>query len=282
MEFLDTHQHLIYRDPLRYGWTDDVPVLARRDFTLEDYAALTASKGIIGTLFMEAGADDADYQAETRFIAGKIGGALLGQIASCRPETDTGFESWLEECETLGVKGFRRILHVMPDDLSTSETFRRNLRKIGAKGLPFDLCFLARQHGLALDLLRACDDQVFVLDHCGVPDIAGGAFTPWAASLRALAAFPNLYCKLSGITAYCAPGQHATTDLAPWVAHVLDCFGPDRMVWGSDWPVANLGAGLPKWLAQSAELLAQLTPQEAAAIAQLTARRVYGIQSVTL
>ncbi|WP_022705574.1 amidohydrolase family protein [Pseudorhodobacter ferrugineus] len=277
MQFIDTHQHLIYRDHMRYSWTDDIPALAQRDFTLEDYAALTFGKGIIGTLFMEAGADDADYQAETRFIAGKIGGALLGQIASCRLEEDEGFDAWLEECESLVVKGFRRILHVMPDDLSGSETFRRNLRKIGAKGLPFDLCVLARQHAVAEDLLRACDDQVFVLDHCGVPDIAGDAFAPWAASLRLLAAFPNLYCKLSGITAYTAPGQAEVADLAPWVAHVLDCFGPDRVIWGSDWPVANLGVGLPKWIDQSKALLAGLSPAEAAAITHLNARKVYGL-----
>jgi predicted TIM-barrel fold metal-dependent hydrolase len=277
MAFLDTHQHLIYRNPLRYSWADDIPALADRNFTLQDYAALTTGAGILGTLFMEAGADDADYQAEARFIAGILAGQLLGQIASCRPETDMGFDAWLEECEGLGVKGFRRILHVMPDDLSTSETFRRNLRKIGAKGLPFDLCFLARQHAIAEDLLRACDDQAFVLDHCGVPDIAGGAFGPWATSLRRLAGFPNLICKLSGITAYCAPGKGTVAELAPWVAHVLDCFGPDRVVWGSDWPVANLGAGLPKWIAQSCALLAALSPDEIAAISHRNAQRLYRV-----
>lgn len=277
MEFLDTHQHLIYRDPLRYSWTDDIPALAQRSFTLSNYAALTAGKGIIGTLFMEAGADDADYQAEARFIATLLREPLLGQIASCRPETDAGFDAWLEECEGLGVKGYRRILHVVPDDLSRSETFRRNLRKIGAKGLPFDLCFLARQHDVAAELLRACDDQIFMLDHCGVPDIAGGGFAPWAASLRRLAAFPNLNCKLSGITAYCAAGQGETADLMPWVAHVIDCFGPNRIVWGSDWPVANLGVGLPKWIDQSRALLAALGPDEAGAITQHNARRIYGL-----
>jgi predicted TIM-barrel fold metal-dependent hydrolase len=277
MEFLDTHQHLIYRDPLRYSWTDDIPALAQRSFTLKDYAALTAGKGIIGTLFMEAGADDADYQAEARFIATLLREPLLGQIASCRPETDAGFDAWLEECEGLGVKGYRRILHVVPDDLSRSETFRRNLRKIGAKGLPFDLCFFARQHDVAEELLRACDNQIFMLDHCGVPDIAGGDFAAWAASLRRLAAFPNLNCKLSGITAYCAAGQAETADLMPWVAHVIDCFGTDRIVWGSDWPVANLGVGLPKWIDQSRALLAALGPDEAGAITQHNARRIYGL-----
>lgn len=277
MEFLDTHQHLIYRNPLRYSWADEIPALATGNFTLDDYAALTVGKGIIGTLFMEAGVDDGDYQAEARFVARLIGGSLLGQIASCRPESDAGFDAWLEQDESLGVKGYRRILHVMPDDLSTSGIFRRNLRKIGAKGLPFDLCVLARQHGTAEDLLRVCANQVFVLDHCGVPDIAGGGFGPWAASLRRLAAFPNLYCKLSGITAYCALGKGTVADIGPWVAHVLDCFGPDRVLWGSDWPVVNLGAGLPNWIDQSEVFLSSLSADEASAIAYRNARRIYAI-----
>lgn len=277
MEFLDTHQHLIYRDHLRYGWVDKHPTLSQGSYTLAEYDALTYDAGIIGTLFMEADADEVDYQNEARFIAGLIGGRLLGQIAACRPETDAGFDAWMDEASSLSIKGYRRILHESPDDLSRADGFRRNLRKIGAKGLPFDLCVLARQHGVAEEVLRVCDDQVFVLDHCGVPDIAGGGFADWAASLRRLAGYPHLYCKLSGITAYCAPGKGEVADLAPWVAHVLDCFGTDRVVWGSDWPVANLGVGLPKWIEQSRTLLAGLSADERAAVAHQNARRIYAV-----
>ena len=85
---------------------------------------------------METGVDDADYQAEARLVAGMVGqSGLLGQVASCRPEEDAGFEAWLDECEGLQVHGFRRILHVMPDELSQTPTFRRNLARIGARGL---------------------------------------------------------------------------------------------------------------------------------------------------
>ena len=274
MQIIDTHQHLIYPDHLHYKWVKNHAALSDRSFTRPDYHALTKDQGIIGTLFMEADADD--YQAEARFIAGLIGGALLGQVASCRPEVDAGFDAWLEEGQALGVKGYRRILHEAPDDLSQSDRFRRNLRKIGAKSLPFDLCVLARQHSMAEDLLRACDDQMFVLDHCGVPDIAGGGFADWAASLRRLAAFPHLVCKLSGITAY-AGGRHDLPDLRPYIDHVLNCFGAGRILWGSDWPVANLGAGLPEWLAQTQTILAALSQDEAAAIAHKTAHRIYGL-----
>jgi predicted TIM-barrel fold metal-dependent hydrolase len=276
MEFIDTHQHLIHRGAIGYGWTAGIAALASGDFTRADYDALVAGKGIAGTVFMETGVDEADFRAEGRMVAGMIGtGGMLGQIASIRPEADAGFDDWLAECAGLGVVGFRRILHVVDDGVSQSETFRANLRKIGAAGLPFDLCFLARQLPIAEALVRACPDQVYVLDHCGVPDIAGGAFDDWAAGIDRLAALPQVSVKLSGITAYCAPGTASVALLRPWVDHLLDRFGAHRMLWGGDWPVVNLGAGLPGWIDLTRALLAPLSADEQAAIAQGTARRVY-------
>jgi predicted TIM-barrel fold metal-dependent hydrolase len=276
MDMIDTHLHLIYRARAGYGWTSGIPALATGDFTMEDYLALTAGLGVAGSVFMEAGVDDADYKAEARFVAGLVGkGGLLGQIASCRPEEEAGFDDWLDECEGLHVHGFRRIMHVMPDELSRSPTFRRNLARIGARGRVFDICVLARQLPIAADLAAACPDQPLVLDHCGVPDIAGGAFADWAKEITALAALPHMCLKLSGITAYCAPGTATQGVLQPWVDHVLSAFGPDRVLWGGDWPVVNLGVGLPDWIALTRRLLAGLTHSEQAQVFQGTARRVY-------
>ena len=276
MDLIDTHQHLIYRQSLGYGWTAGVPALATGDFTLEDYTRLSAGCGIAGTLFMECGVDDGDYQAEARLIAALVGQqGLLGQIASCRPELDAGFDAWLEECAGLNVVGFRRILHVVPDEMSQSPGFRANLRKIGARGLPFDLCFLGRQLALAADLARACDDQVLVLDHCGTPDIAGGDFAGWARGITALAGHPNVMAKLSGISAYCAPGSASLAQVQPWADHVLQSFGADRIVWGSDWPVVNLGVGLADWTRMTRSLIAGLSSAEQQALASGNARRIY-------
>lgn len=276
MEFIDTHQHLILRDKIGYAWTAGLPALASVDFTQADYAALTAGLGVAATLFMETGVDDVDYQTEARVVAGLVGRhGMLGQIASCRPEDDAGFDAWLAECDGLHVVGYRRILHEITDDLSQTSTFRRNLAKIGARGLPFDLCFLARQLPIARQLAMACDDQILVLDHCGVPDIAGGAFEDWAQAITNLAALPHVMCKLSGISRYCTPGTASAPLLQPWVDHVIQSFGPDRVLWGGDWPVVNLGAGLPGWIAMTRAMLADLSPAEQLAIAQGTARRVY-------
>lgn len=280
MGLIDTHQHLILRETIGYAWADALPALAGRDFTREDYAALAS--GVTATVFMETGVNDDDYKTEARLVGAMVGTAvggipMLGQIASIRPEEDAGFEDWLDEGRALGVVGYRRILHESADELSQGATFRRNLRRIGARGLPFDLCFLARQLPVAEALLAACPDQQFVLDHCGVPDIKGGGFDPWAAGMRRLAQMPHLMVKLSGITAYCAPGQATLEAVAPYVRHVLDVFGPERMLWGGDWPVVDLGAGLPGWIGMTETLLSGLTPEERAAIGSGNARKVYGL-----
>lgn len=280
---LDTHQHLIYRDKAGYGWTGGIPPLAEGDFTLAVYADLVKGLGVGGSLFMETGVDDPDYQAETRFVhelAGKSGSGISGIIASIRPETDDGFDAWLEETRNLSVVGYRRILHVEEDGVSQTEAFRKNVRKIGDAGKVFDLCVLARQLPIAVDLAKACDNTSLVLNHCGVPDIAGGGLDPWRTELAALAEVPNVFCKLSGIMAYCAPGEASLDVLRPYVDHVLRCFGPDRMVWGSDWPVVNLAKGLPEWIAVTRAILETLSPDETKAIAHKTAEGVYKVSLV--
>ena len=276
---IDTHQHLIHRDLLRYRWTEKIGPLAQGCFTTTDYARDLGGRGIAGTLFMECAVEDADYRAEARIVAEHIrrpDSGLIGQIASCRPETDDGFCVWLDEGPSLGVVGYRRVLHVVPDAVSQSATLRRNLKLLGQRGLPFDMCFFPRQLGaLALNLIQDCDSQVLVLDHCGGPDIVAGDFDSWARDIAAIGRHDHVVCKLSGLTAYCAPGPHDAATLRPWVDHVLECFGPQRMLWGSDWPVVNLGAGLAGWIDITRALLASLSPDERAQIESGTARRVY-------
>jgi len=281
ISLLDTHQHLVYREKASYGWTKDIPSLAEGNFTLDDYKTLTEGLGIGGTLFMETGVDDPDYQQETRFVkslADNSDNGMIGLISSIRPESDEAFETWLEETIEMGVVGYRRILHVMPDDTSQSDIFRKNVRKIGVSGKTFDICFLPGQLPIACKLAKACENTKLILNHCGVPDIAGDGLDPWRQDIKALAQIPNVICKLSGLMAYCAPGTSSLETIEPYVDHVLNCFGPNRMVWGSDWPVVNLAKGLPEWIAVTRKILGKLSADEASSIAYGTAQIVYKVK----
>ena len=275
MKLIDTHLHLIDRSVTGHAWTARAPALAGRDFPLEEALALYGGR-VAGSIFMEVAA--LDWQAESRWIAGLVReGRLLGQIANCRPETDEGFEAWLEEGRDLGVVGYRRILHEdVAEDVSLSEGFRENVRRIGRAGYPFDVNVLGRTLGLARDLARACPDVQFVLDHCGTPDIAGGGWEVWAEGLREVAACPNVAVKLSGISAYASPGTASLATLRPWIDHVIETFTPARMVWGSDWPVCNLGLGMEGWLDVTEAVLGELSEAERDAIGWRNAERIYG------
>jgi len=279
ISLLDTHQHLIYRENSTYAWTKDIPPLAEGNFSVDDYNSLASELDIVGSLFMEVDADD--YKKESHFInslSKNPTNRIKGLIVSIRPENEEGFESWLNESIEMGVIGYRRILHVAPDEMSQSDIFKKNIRKIGAVDKTFDMCFLAKQLSLAIELAKACDNTRLILNHCGVPDIAGGDIDPWKKNITELSKLSHVTCKLSGLMAYCPPGTSSLETIQPYVDHVIESFGPSRIVWGSDWPVINLGKGLQEWISVTREILSKLTDDEAQDIAQSTAKSVYKVE----
>jgi predicted TIM-barrel fold metal-dependent hydrolase len=279
IKLLDTHQHLIYRDAATYSWCKDIPPLAEENFTVRDYINLTEGLGIGGTLFMETGVDDSDYQNEAEHVhtlSKNSNNGIKGLIVSVRPEENT-FDSWFEKTIEMGVSGYRRILHVMPNETSLGQTFIKNVNKIGKVGRSFDICYLPTQLSVAYDFAKSCDETNLVLNHCGVPSIAADEIEQWSKDIKRLSELSNVTCKLSGLMAYCAPGKSSQETIQPYVDHVLECFGPNRMVWGSDWPVVNLGKGIQEWIAVTRNILSKLSEDEAAAIANVNAQKIYKV-----
>ena len=279
---IDTHQHLIHPERFNYSWAEDIPPL-QGSFRLEEYLAASAGCGIEGTIFMEVDVDAHQSADEARFFCGLAEDAtsgILGVIAAARPENE-GFEVHLDAIAHAKLAGIRRVLHTQPDELSRSDLFRHNLRLLGRRGLTFDLCVLQRQLDDALDLVRACPGTRFVLDHCGVPDIAangaprGAGFLQWAGAVRMLAAEPNVWCKISGLSVYSSEAQRNGEGLHPYLATVMEAFTPSRCLWGGDWPVVNLGCGLPTWCGLTRQFLARFSGAERDAVLSLNAQALY-------
>jgi predicted TIM-barrel fold metal-dependent hydrolase len=248
---IDTHLHLVYRDVLRYPWIKDVPAL-QQDFSAERYRTEALRCGIGAAIHMEVDVDESDIETETKHVkalSAEPGSLLRGAISACRPE-HAEFPAFLERAlADPFVKGFRRVLHVMPDDLSESATFRANIGRLKGGGRPFDLCVMPHQIGRASALADLCPDVQFVLDHCGVPDIKDRAEHPWREHMVEIARRPNVVVKISGVVAYADPAGWTLADIRPYVEHSIACFGWDRVVWGSDWPVCTLTASLSTWMA---------------------------------
>lgn len=245
MQRIDTHQHLIYPEHFNYDWTAGFPALAGRPFRVDDYVSAAEGLGISQSIFMEVDVPEDQSTSETAFfckLAEDPTSRIAGVIAACRPENDD-IAAQLEATAHSRLLGYRRVLHTQPVELSTTSLFRQNVARIGEAGLTFDICALPDQLATAAALIDACPDTQFILDHCGIPPIASGDLSWWRDQVRKISRRPNLACKISGIIAYAASEITAET-LRPVVEQAIDCFGWDRVLWGSDWPVCNLTSGL--------------------------------------
>lgn len=274
MTIIDTHLHLIYLDRFSYPWLDGAPAL-QHQFTAERYFAEAEKLGIEAALHMEVDVAESDIEAETRFVT-KVHPKVIGAIAAGRPE-QANFAAQLDTLASIGgVKAIRRILHTLPDELSQTPLFAENVRRLASHHLTFDLCVRADQLGIGRALVAKCPDVQFVLDHCGVPDIAGAGLDPWRAGITAIAKLPNIAAKVSGIIAYA--GADPTTEvLRPYIEHIIESFGWDRVVWGSDFPVCTLTANLTKWVGITNEVIAGTSADEKAKLLRENARRIYRI-----
>jgi predicted TIM-barrel fold metal-dependent hydrolase len=274
---LDTHLHIVDQSALSYPWLSGAPAL-NRDFRYEEYAREAKRVGIETSMHMEVDVAESDIEKEIEYVGrlSKQPGSLVkGKIAACRPEAP-GFAAFLERARANPlVKGFRRVLHVVPDEVSEGALFRENIKRLTGTGLTFDLCVLPRQIPKAIALIDLAPDVQFILDHCGVPDIKGDALHPWREHMAEISKRPNVVGKISGVVAYADSDSWTVASLRPYVEHTIGVFGWDRVVWGSDWPVCTLGGGLSTWVAATHTLTSGASADEKAKLLSANARRIW-------
>ncbi len=249
MKIVDTHQHLWDLDQFRYSWTGNHPRL-NRSFRMADYLDATQGIEIAASVHVEADVDEPFMVAETKWVLGlaeRGDNPMRGVVAAARPEFDHFREHLDRIAPHPNLKGIRRILHTQPDELSQTTTFAENIRSLEEYDLSFDFCVLARQLPLAARMIRDCPNVRFILDHCGNPDIKNGEWDRWRENLAEVAALPNVDCKISGIVVNADPETWTADDLRPAVEGVIDAFGWDRVMFGSDWPVCTLAACYRQW-----------------------------------
>ncbi len=249
---IDAHHHLWSVARGDYSWlTPDLPIC--RDYLASDLAPLLAAAGIDRTILVQAAASEAetDYllgiAAATPFVAG-----VVGWVDFDAADAAARVERMARQPRLVG-------LRPMVQDLADDEWLLRPAlapvwRAMTATGLAFDALVKPR-HLVALRIfLDRNPDLRVVVDHGAKPDIAANLFEPWASDMRAIACETHAFCKLSGLATEAAPGWTADT-LRPYAHLLLDTFGAARLMWGSDWPVLELGGDYGRWLAASEALL---------------------------
>jgi predicted TIM-barrel fold metal-dependent hydrolase len=280
MKIIDTHQHLWDLDLFSYSWCKGIPSL-NRSFRMSDYLQAVQDLEIEQSVHLEADVDEPFMLAETRYILQMSAedNPLQGVVAAGRPEHED-FEDYLKQIAGhSSLKGIRRVLHTQSDELSQSATFLQNIRLLEQYGLSFDLCVLARQLPLARRIVEACPGVSFVLDHCGIPQVREARLDPWRQQIYEISQYPNGVCKISGLVAYADPERWTAEDLRPYVEHVIDCFGWDRVMFGSDWPVCTLAASLKQWVEALSTITRDADEASRQKLFSENARRVYRLAS---
>jgi L-fuconolactonase len=275
---VDAHVHLW--DPVRFrmSWLDGDPVLDRR-YELAEYREHTAGVDIAAMVYLEVDVEPPYALLEARSAAERAreDPRIRGIVPSAPLEYGERARAYLEALLEIGplVKGVRRIIQAEPAEFCTRPAFIRGLRILPEYGLSFDICVNHSQLASTIEMVRHCPDTSFILDHMGKPNIREHALDPWRERVRDLASFPNVYCKVSGLVTEADHERWTPDDLAPYVAHVLEAFGDDRVVFGGDWPVILNASAYPRWVGTLDTLTASLSPGAGRKLWAENARRFY-------
>jgi L-fuconolactonase len=272
---LDSHLHFWDPAVLDYPWLSANPGL-NRAFRPEDFdaAGATADAVIVvqaDCVWPQAAAEVAWFQS-----LAEQGAPIRGIVAALPLEQGT---DCAEQVAALAdqplVVGVRRLLQDEKPGFAVNPRFVAGVQQLAEHHLVADLCVRHHQLAEVTALAEQCPEVAFVLDHLGKPDVAAGRRNPWAADLSRLAALPNVRCKLSGLTSEADETTGTAAHIRPFLQHAIDVFGPERCMFGSDWPVASLSVSYPGWLDLVADATADLTVDERGLIMSGTATVVY-------
>ena len=281
MTVIDAHQHfwkLNRGAPWEYGWMEK-PALApiRRDFLPADLKPQLDAVGVTHSVFVQTQhhLDENRWvlqlAAENPWIVG-----VVGWVDLASPRVEEQVEEFIAHKKFVGV---RHITHDEPDDdFIVRSDVLRGLKVLEKYGVPFDLLFYVKHLKHAVTVARHVPNLPLVIDHLAKPRIKDRAVDDWLPHLAAAAKFPNVYCKLSGMVTEADWQNWTAGDLKPYVAHALELFGPQRCMYGSDWPVCELAGSYDRVHHALVDALGPLSPAENDAIWSGTAKQFYRLQ----
>ena len=273
---IDSHHHFWNYDPVEYSWMNEDMGVLKRDFGPSDLREEIEAAGIDGVISVQASQSLAETDAllehamAEEFIRGVVGWFPFAEENVAEIITPYANNALL--------KGARHVVQDEPDDrFILGEAFNRGISCLKEFGLVYDILIYERQLAPSIEFVDQHPDLVFVLDHVAKPRIGDNAMEPWAALMKQMAERPNVSCKLSGMATEGNWENWTEEQLVSYMEVALDAFGPNRMMFGSDWPVALLAIDYQRWVEVVREFISTLSADEQAAIEGGTACRVYGL-----
>lgn len=275
MPVIDAHHHFWRFNADEYAWIGESQTVLRRDFLPSDLAVELRAAGVDGVVSVQARQSLAETEwllelaARHAFIRGVVGWVplvapdvadVLGQFTAASPK----------------LRGVRHVLQDEADAFFARDDFNRGLARLREHRLVYDLLIHEGQLPAAIALVDRHPEQVFVLDHLAKPRIRERVTEPWAHHISELARRPNVTCKVSGMVTEADPADWSEAQLRRYFDIVLAAFGPERLMFGTDWPVCLLGTSYPRWHQLVAEWSTPLSADERAMLLGGTAQKIYG------
>ena len=273
MERIDAHHHFWRYSAAEYEWIDEDMAAIRRDFLPEDLNREMAAAGVSRVISVEARQSLRETEwllelaAAHAWIAGVVGWA---------PLTDAGVGEVLARlAANPRLRGIRQVLQGGPDAYMERADFNAGMACLHGLGLTYDILIVHHQLPAAIRLVDRHPEQMFVLDHIAKPPIRAGAMQPWAQNMAEMARRPNVFCKLSGVVTEADYAGWTYERILPYMETALEAFGPQRMLFGSDWPVCRVATTYSDWIANVERFAARLSEGERQALFHDNAVRAY-------
>ena len=246
MKIIDTHQHFWNYDPKTHDWINEDMKVIRKDFLPADLAPILKENNIEGCIAVQADQTDTETQILIReadqnsFIKGVVGWVNL---------KDKEIEEKLEEYSNeTNLKGFRHIIQAEPKGFMLDASFQKGLSALAKYNYTYDLLIYETQLAEANTLIKQLPVLPIVIDHIAKPNIKKGERENWIKEIKAMAQYPNVYCKISGMATEARWDTWTMDTLKPYIDTVVEAFGTERIMFGSDWPVCLVASSYEKWL----------------------------------
>ncbi len=270
---IDAHQHFWVYEPSRHAWINDDMKEIRRDFLPEQLAPLLRQHGIDGCVTVQVDQTEEETTYLTGladrhdFIKGVVGWVdLMSPYIEDRLDYFSQFKS---------LKGFRHIAQSEPDEFLLQQSFGNGISRLAEYGFTYDILIYEHQLPAAVALVKQFPEQPFVIDHIAKPRIKDQVIEPWKKYMKQIASFDNVYCKVSGMVTEASWNSWREEDIRPYLDVVLETFGPQRLMYGSDWPVCLVAADYNRQLGLITRHFDSLSPSEKQMIMGENATRFY-------
>jgi L-fucono-1,5-lactonase len=273
---LDSHQHFWKYNPAHQVWMTDQMAVLRRDYLPPELEPLLKAVGFDGTVAVQARQmiEETEWLLQLADQHDSIRG-VVGWVDLGSPALRAQLERYARHPKLVGV---RHVVHDEPDDqFMLLPDFRRGIGQLREFDLTYDLLLFPKHLPAAAKLVAEFPEQPFVLDHIAKPAIRERLVSPWKEDLRRLARFPNVCCKLSGMVTEAEWKRWTQADFSPYLDVVLEAFGPERVMIGSDWPVCTLSGDYRSTMRIVMDYVERFSPKTREAILGGNCARFYGI-----